>query len=36
VLRQLQASGQSLAALAAWLSAYDRTEPYEVEDPAHH
>ncbi len=35
-LRQMQASDRSPAALAAWLSAYDRTEPHEVEDPAYH
>lgn len=35
-LRQLQTSGPSSTALAAWLSAYDRTELDEVEDPAHH
>jgi hypothetical protein len=31
-LRQLQASHQSSAALAAWLSAHDRFEPSEVEE----
>jgi hypothetical protein len=35
-LRQLQASDRSSDALAAWLSAYDRVEPHEVEEPAHH
>jgi hypothetical protein len=36
-LRQLQASDRASAALAAWLSAYDRVEPREVEfdDPPH-
>ncbi len=36
-LRQMQASDRSSAALAAWLSAYDRVEPHEVElnDPPH-
>lgn len=35
-LRQMRASDRSSAALGAWLSAYDRTELHEVEDPAHH
>lgn len=35
-LRQMQASDRSSEALTAWLSAYDRVEPQEVEDPVHH
>lgn len=35
-LRQMQASDCFSTVLAAWLSAYDRTEIREVEDPAHH
>jgi hypothetical protein len=35
-LRQMQASDRSSEALAAWLSAYDRVEPAEIEDPVHH
>jgi hypothetical protein len=37
-LRQLQASDQLSAALAAWLSAHDRFDPGEAEDAteAHH
>jgi hypothetical protein len=35
-LRQMRASDRLSDALAAWLSAHDRTEPDEVEDPAHH
>lgn len=34
-LRQLQTSDPSSPALAAWLSAYDRVEPHEVEEAAH-
>jgi hypothetical protein len=34
-LRQMRAADRSSEALAAWLSAYDRTEPQEIEDPAH-
>jgi hypothetical protein len=35
-LRQMRASDRSSEALAAWLSAYDRAEPHEVEEPAQH
>jgi hypothetical protein len=36
VLRQLQMANASSPTLAAWLSAYDRAEAREVEDPAQH
>jgi hypothetical protein len=35
-LRQMRASDRSSEALAAWLSAYDRTEPHEAEETAQH
>ncbi len=35
-MQQMQASDRLSDALAAWLSAYDRIEPREVEEPAHH
>jgi hypothetical protein len=35
-LRQMRASDRSSEALAAWLAAYDRAEPHEVEEAAQH